>query len=113
MTGMLVELGVDHVLDIVGLRVECMLVGARKVFVTALQHVANVDVLLVVRSVVGLMPLNCLLLCIFYCIFVSVMILLSGVEADSICPDRDVSSFVRGCLDDRGVVQVTILVVLD
>ena len=59
------------------------------------------------------MPFNCLLLCIFYCIFVSVMILLSGVEAHTICPDRYVSSFVRGCLYDRGVVQVTVLVVLD
>ena len=46
MTRMLVELGIDHVLNVVSLRVECVLVGARKVFVTAFQHVPNVDVLL-------------------------------------------------------------------
>ena len=98
---MLVELGVDHILNVVSLRVECVLVGARKMFVTALQHVSNVDVLLVVRSIVGLMPFNCLLLRIFYCVFVSVMVLLSGVEANTICPDGYVSPFVRGRLDHR------------
>ena len=60
MSWVLIKLCIYHILNIVSLRVKSVL-SARKVLVTTLQHVTNIDVLLVVRRIISLMPLNSLL----------------------------------------------------
>ena len=73
------QLSINHILDVVGLRVESVLIITREVLVTAFEHVSNVDVIFIVLGVISLVPLNPLLLLRVNRIFVSVMVLLSRV----------------------------------
>mgnify|MGYP004351537217 CR=1 FL=1 len=109
---MLIKLCIDHILYVVSLRVKSMLV-ARKMLMTAFQHITNIDILFVVRSIISLMPLNSLLFLVFNRVFVSVMILLGGVQSNSISSNRNISPLMGCRLHHRGVVEIAILVVLD
>ena len=82
-----------------------------EVLMATLKHITNINVLLV--SVIRIQLLHLFLLLVFDSIFVSVMVLLCSVQPHSVRTNRNVSPFVGGCFNDRTIVYIAILVVLN
>lgn len=106
----LIKLVVYHILYVIRFGIYGVLVVG-EVFMTAFEHVANMNVL--VLSIISIVPIHFLMLIIINCILITVLILLSSVESNSVSTYRNISSLMGSSFNDGAIVKVTVLIVLD